>query len=123
MKVKKKSGIKKKVLNDMHEEMNTAVVRHMWAMTPLNPQMPDGQKLVVLTEEIGEVAEAIDEKNPELAARMVELAAALGRVARAMTYDNGDPAHLYRELIQVMTMSGAWAQSMRAGRPKDWVTT
>ena len=123
LKVKKRSGIKKRVVGDMHEEMNQAVTRHMWAMTPLNPQMPDGQKLVVLTEEIGEVAESIDENNPELAARMVALAESLGKVARAMTYDNGDPEQLYRELIQVMTMSAAWAQSLRAGKAKDWVTT
>jgi NTP pyrophosphatase (non-canonical NTP hydrolase) len=121
--VKKKSGIKKKVVRDMHEEMNRASVKHGWAMTPLNAQMPDGQKLVILAEEVGEVAEAMNDADPEMAIRMRRMAKSLGKVARAMTYDNGDQEMLYRELIQVATMAGAWAQSLKARKTQDWVTT
>jgi len=80
----------KKVYRAIHTEMNQAVVKHTWAMTPLNPQMPGGQKLVVLVEEFGEAAE-----------------------------DPGDAA----EYIQIATMAGAWAASLRAQKPQDWVTT
>lgn len=87
--VKKKSGIKKKVIAAIHKEMNNAVLKHGgWHMTPLNPQMPDGEKLIILVEEVGETA-------------------------RAITYDNGDADKLYDELIQVATMAAAWAQSTR----------
>ena len=117
--MKKKSGIKKKVIRDIHLEMNKATAKHGWYRTPLNPQMPDGQKLVVLAEEIGEVAGG----NPPDLERVQELTRALGLVARAMTYDNGDRDSLYAELIQVATMAASWAQSLRAKQPKDWVTT
>lgn len=59
----------KRVIQAVHLEMNQAVARHMWAMTPLNPQMPDGQKLVVLVEEVGEAADA-----PEDAGELIQVA-------------------------------------------------
>lgn len=80
----------RQVYRAIHTEMNAATFKHTWAMTPLNPQMPDGQKLVVLAEEVGEAAEATDS---------------------------------VAEHIQIATMAGAWAQSLRAKRPQDWVTT
>jgi hypothetical protein len=70
-----KNKIKKKVIRDMHAEMNSSGMKDMWAMTALNPQMPNAQKLRILSKE-----------------------------------------EVYRQLIQVMTMAGAWAQSMRSAR-------
>jgi hypothetical protein len=78
------------VYRAIHTEMNNATLKHTWAQTPLNPQMPDGQKLVVLVEEVGEAAEA-------------------------------DAS--IEEYIQIATMAGAWAASLRAANPQDWVTT
>lgn len=75
-------------MHDVHREMGRAIVKHTWQRTPLNPDMGPCIKLVVLVEEVGEVA-------------------------RAMTYDNGDETGLYNELIQTATMALAWAQSMR----------
>jgi len=80
----------KKPFRAVHLEMNQAVFKHTWALTPLNPQMPDGQKLVILVEEIGEAAD-----------------------------DHNDAA----EFIQIATMAGAWAASLRADKAQDWVTT
>jgi hypothetical protein len=85
-----RSAGQKKPYRAIHLEMNQAVFKHTWSMTPLNPQMPDGQKLVVLVEEVGEAA------------------------------DDPDDAH---ELIQIATMAGAWAASLRATKTQDWVTT
>jgi hypothetical protein len=80
----------RKVYRAIHTEMNNATLKHTWANTPLNPQMPDGQKLVVLVEEVGEAAE--NRSSIE-------------------------------EFIQIATMAGAWAASLRAENPQDWVTT
>ena len=81
---------KRKPYRAIHVEMNQATLKHTWSMTPLNPQMPDGQKLVVLVEEIGEAAD--DQSDAD-------------------------------EYIQIATMAGAWAQSLRAKQAQDWVTT
>lgn len=80
----------RKVWRAIHTEMNNATMKHTWAQTPLNPQMPDGQKLVVLVEEVGEAAEDVTDAE---------------------------------EFIQIATMAGAWAASLHADRPQDWVTT
>jgi hypothetical protein len=78
-------------INALQAEMISAVAKHGRTRTPLNPDMPGAEKLIVLVEEVGEVA-------------------------RAMTYDNYDPDNLVRELIQTAAMALAWAQSLDGGR-------
>lgn len=55
--------------------------------TPLNPHILNPDKLVVLVEEVGEVA-------------------------RACTYDEGDHDALIKELVQTAAMALSWAQSL-----------
>ena len=69
-------------------ELVDAIDKHGVKQTPLSQRMNAAEKLVILVEEVGEVA-------------------------RALTYDEGDLQRLHDELIQVATMSAAWAQSIR----------
>lgn len=69
------------------QEIVLAIAKHGWTQTPVNPAMPDSLKLIILVEEVGEVA-------------------------RAMTYDEYDLVKLRAELIQVAAMAAAWAQSL-----------
>lgn len=75
-----------------HDAVDAELVRacnkHGVHRTPLNSRMSNRSKLVILIEEVGEVA-------------------------RAMTYDEFDASKLYSELIEVSAMSAAWAQSMK----------
>lgn len=73
--------------DDLKEEIQRAMDKHGWEQTPLNPKMFKEAKLVILVEEIGEVA-------------------------RAMTYDEGSKDGLKKELLQVAAMSYAWYLSM-----------
>lgn len=68
-------------------ELIAAIGKHGFDRTPFNPDLSDQDKLVVLVEEVGEVA-------------------------RALTYDQGDREHLTHELIQVAAMAASWAQSL-----------
>lgn len=68
-------------------ERNRAVTKHGVDKTPLNKNMSHEEKLVILAEEFGEVA-------------------------RAMTYDEGDPDNLKQELIQLGTMAFMFALSL-----------
>ena len=70
----------------LNAEIMRAIAKHGWQQTPLNPDMSENEKLIILVEEIGEVA-------------------------RAMTYDEGDPDKLTKELIQVAAMALAWAEA------------
>lgn len=45
-------------------------------------------------------------------AAFVILAEEVGEVARALTYDEGDPDNLLAELIQVAWMAAAWAERL-----------
>lgn len=56
--------------------------------TPRSHSVGDHESLIVLVEEVGEVA-------------------------RAMTYDEGSDDALYAELIQVATMAAAWAERIQ----------
>jgi len=78
-------------ISALQAEMISAVAKHGRARTPLNRDMPGTEKLIVLVEEVGEVA-------------------------RAMSYDHYDPDNLVRELIQTAAMALAWAQSLDGGR-------
>jgi hypothetical protein len=74
------------VYEEVVHELNKAINKHGWENTPLNPEMIHETKLVILVEEVGEVA-------------------------RAITYDEGNDQNLYYELIQVAAMAMAWAKS------------
>jgi hypothetical protein len=73
--------------HDVRSEIRKAVAKHGLAQTPLNPQMNDAEKLIILVEEIGEVA-------------------------RALTYDEGSTDELLSELTQVAAMALAWKASL-----------
>lgn len=72
-------------ISAIRDEMYSAIGKHGFHKTPLSWELSDEKKLVILVEEVGEVA-------------------------RAMTYDEGSEVKLYKELIQVATMAAAWAQ-------------
>lgn len=86
------------VLLDMKAELKRAAFKHTMANTPANPDQTDESNLKVLLEEAGEAA---------------ELLAKMGRVARYLTYDEGDIKKLEAELIQVATMAAAWVVGIR----------
>lgn len=69
------------------EEIWEAVAKHGIDQTPANNRMDPKEKLVILVEEVGEVA-------------------------RAMTYDEASGTRLREELLQVAAMAGAWWISM-----------
>lgn len=69
------------------DEIRSAVRKHGYARTPLSTDMGDASKLIVLVEEVGEIA-------------------------RAITYDNADYENLKAELVQVATMALAWRAAL-----------
>jgi NTP pyrophosphatase (non-canonical NTP hydrolase) len=77
-------------LSAINAEFVRAYVKHS-GHTPRDPRMSNGERLAILVEEVGEVA-------------------------RAMTYDEGSPEKLVRELIQVAAMAGAWAEYAESAR-------
>jgi hypothetical protein len=98
----KRSGIKKPVIADLHREMTRQCVEGIqgWSGTPLNPQMPDGHKFVLLERQAGNVAESL-------------------------ASDSADSEHLYRECIRSAVVALAWAESLKKqskGRPTQWAT-
>lgn len=76
--------------SEIHERINDefarAYAKHA-RKTPRSHSVGDAASLVVLVEEVGEVA-------------------------RAMTYDEGNLDNLADELIQVATMAAAWAERL-----------
>ena len=76
--------------DDIHDAIDVefagAYTKHK-GKTPRAWSVGDAQSLVILVEEVGEVA-------------------------RAMTYDEGDQQNLYDELIQVAAMAAAWAERL-----------
>jgi len=72
---------------EVMREISRAVEKHGYGRTPLSTDMGDASKLIILVEEVGEVA-------------------------RALTYDNADFEGLKSELIQVATMALAWHASL-----------
>lgn len=67
------------------QAMNHAIRKHGVERTPLGDSMFDSERLVVLVEEVGEVA-------------------------RAITYDEKSTEQLVHELYQVAAMAVMWAQ-------------
>ena len=99
---RKRSGIKKPVIADVHQEMTRQCVEGVqgWSGTPLNPQMPDGHKFVLLERQAGDVAASLAD-------------------------DSADSEHLYRECIKSGVVALAWAQALKseAGRrPTQWAS-
>lgn len=77
------------VLGEMiQDELFRATEKHGWDQTPLNPDMTVCEKLVILVEEVGEIA-------------------------RAMTYDEGSVENLKKELVQTAAMAMAWWFSLQ----------
>lgn len=83
----------------MHSESNycasefkRAIEKHGVSKTPANPIMTNGDRIIILVEEVGEVA-------------------------RAMTYDEGNPEEAIKELHQVATMALAAAIGIKLGMP------
>ncbi len=72
--------------NALNAEYIKAQVKHN-GLTPASPDMTNEQRLVVLVEEVGEVA-------------------------RAMTYDESSHDKLVKELIQVATMTCDWIEGI-----------
>lgn len=96
LKLKKKSGIKKKTIRAIHAQMNETVMGSLngWSDTVLNPKMPDGHKLVILIQALGQVADAMREETP---------------------------TNLTDELVRLATVSAGWAESSRKGS-QQWTT-
>ena len=80
----------KNILLRAHAEWEFAFTKHK-GHTPSDPYMTDAERLIILVEEIGEVA-------------------------RAMTYDEGDRLNLVNELIQVAAMAAASAAGITAAK-------
>lgn len=74
-------------LSAVNAEFIHAQVKHA-SNTPARPDMPNGERLAILVEEVGEAA-------------------------KAMTYD-GDPTSLVRELLQVACVALAWVEGVDA---------
>ncbi len=70
-------------------EIIKAEVKHGTNNTPRSKEMTDPERLVVLVEEVGEVA-------------------------RAITYDEGDKDALVGELLQVAAMAMAWVEGLES---------
>lgn len=96
LKLKKKSGIKKGTIRAIHSQMNNTVLNSAngWSDTVLNPNMPDGQKLVILIQTLGLVADAM---RTETATDLTD------------------------ELVRLATVSAGWAESSKKGG--QWTTT
>lgn len=71
-----------KTLCEVEREFIRAIKKHGIYKTPANPAMPNAERLVILVEEVGEVA-------------------------RAMTYDESDASNLWAELVQTAAMAAA----------------
>jgi hypothetical protein len=97
MKAGKRSGIKKTTIRAIHERMNDLCLNAIggWQDTPLNPHMPDGEKLVILIQAVGNVADAMRDDTPQ---------------------------SLQPELIKTATLVAAWAEANRKGG-SAWAAT
>jgi hypothetical protein len=95
--MKKRSGIKKPTIKAIHLQMNNTQLNspNGWSDTVLNPNMPDGHKLVILIQTLGLVAAAMQAEAPE---------------------------NLTEELIRLAAVSAGWAESSRKGKTQ-WTTT
>jgi hypothetical protein len=86
LKTRKRSGIKKRTIGDVHQDMNTFSIGAGWYETPLNPNMPAANKFILLETHSGIIANILSDD---------------------------DPATLYEACIRSATLSLAWAQSIK----------
>lgn len=93
----KRSGIKKPTIRALHAALNDLCLNSIggWQDTPLNPHMPDGEKLVILIQAVGNVADAMRDDTPQ---------------------------SLHPELIKTATLVAAWAEADRKGGT-PWAAT
>lgn len=96
LRTNKRSGIKKGVIRDLHQDMNNWTGGAGFHETSLNPQMADGQKYVLLETASGHVGETLGGNNPD---------------------------QTYRELLRCATVALSWAQVIRKGKVKKWAAT
>jgi hypothetical protein len=80
-------GITQLTADAINAEALKAISKHGFWNTPAAPSMTNADRLVILVEELGECG-------------------------RAMTYDEGDPTKLERELIQVAAMAAMWIDGL-----------
>ena len=78
----------------MQKEMYSAISKHGFENTPLNPWKDPRDSFIILAEEFGEVA-------------------------RALTRDEGDINNLIAELVQTATMAAAMAVGVQSKRIYD----
>jgi hypothetical protein len=83
----------------MHQDMNNWSAGGGWYETALNPNMPDGQKYVLLETASGHVGET------------------LGAIDGPIT------ERTYQECIRTATVALAWATAIRKGKGKQWAAT
>jgi hypothetical protein len=88
---KKRSAVKKKTVKAMHREVNRRVAAVGAEQTVLDPDMTDHEKYVQLGRQVGNIGDTLAGGNP--AAELV-----------------------HHELIRVMALAGAWAQSISEKR-------
>lgn len=77
-------------------EFKRALSKHGFDRTPANPKMTPGERIIILVEEVGEVA-------------------------RAMTYDEGSAEEAISELVQVATMALASAVGIKTSLQTEGV--
>jgi len=81
------AGLSPETIDSINREAFNSVVKH-GDHSMLNPEIPLGERLAILVEEVGEVA-------------------------TAMNYDQGGKREdLRKELLQVAAMAASWAQVM-----------
>jgi len=85
-KTRKRSSIKKKVIGDVHQDMNKFSVGAGWYETPLNPNMEPARKFIMFESHSG----------------------ILGKIV-----NDNDPDTLYEACIRSGTLALAWAQSIK----------
>jgi hypothetical protein len=88
---RKRSAIKKKTVRAMHLEVNRRVAAVGAEQTVLDPDMTDHEKFVQLTRQVGNIGDTLAGGSPA-------------------------PELVHHELIRVMALAGAWAQSMSGRR-------
>jgi len=71
----------------VEKELNHAITKHGIDQTPLNPEMSNREKALIIVEEVGEIA-------------------------RALTYDGVNKENLKEEIVQAATMLIAWRISL-----------
>jgi hypothetical protein len=84
---KRKSAIKKKTIKAMHVEVNRRIAAVGAEQTVLDETMTDQEKFVQLTRQTGNIGDTLAGINPE-------------------------PRLIHSELIRLMALSAAWAQSL-----------